>query len=261
MLLWKCKFKFFFSIILNIFCYYLIIYIIIYRDTCCIEHTESTCTKSSVDDDAFATCVVCNNRLIGRDCVPCSKCEVKIHVDCGELNLSNEDQLICSLCARGISITRSQSECFEKQKVAAAKMVTFSEELFPQLQVNECVTLSVPQVDRGPLDLKSIFGVVTDFRNGVYQIGTKNGLIKGWFPRNKLNVAGTRTVSVEDVPKEVLLSLREAASFQSIVGGQGYQKCTCKANKNQCRTKRCSCFQLSVKCNSRCHQSLTCFNK
>ena len=44
-------------------------------------------------------------------------------------------------------------------------------------------------------------------------------------------------------------------------GGQGYAKCNCAASGKQCRTKRCKCFKSGVKCNSRCHSSITCANK
>ncbi|XP_011859348.1 PREDICTED: histone-lysine N-methyltransferase SETMAR-like [Vollenhovia emeryi] len=42
-----------------------------------------------------------------------------------------------------------------------------------------------------------------------------------------------------DIPKNVLLTLREAAAKQSASGGQGYKKCNCKIAKNQCQTNRC----------------------
>ena len=58
-------------------------------------------------------------------------------------------------------------------------MVTFSEEKFPLLSVGDIITLSVPTVDRGPLDFNNIFGVVTQFKNDVYQVGMKEGLING----------------------------------------------------------------------------------
>ena len=99
-----------------------------------------------------------------------------------------------------------------------------------------------------------------DIRNDIHQIGTNDGMIKGWFPRTDL-LRVEATNIIQEVPKEKLLSLREAARYQSLSDGQGYQKCNCKISGNQCKTKRCKCFNNNVSCNFRCHLSSTCFNK
>ena len=51
-------------------------------------------------------------------------------------------------------------------------------------------------------------------------------------------------------------SLREAVILGSQSGGQGYVKCNCSGAK-KCQNNRCKCFKEKLKCNSRCHQSLT----
>ncbi|CAL1672264.1 unnamed protein product [Lasius platythorax] len=137
-------------------------------------------------------------------------------------------------------------------------MVTCSSITFPPLQINDNITLSVPTVDRGPLDFNNILGVVTDTKNDVYQIGTKDGILKGWFPRIEIAKSSTNLITMADVPKNVL-TLREAAAKQSASGGQGYKKCNCKIAKNQCQTNRC--FKAKILCNSRCHSSSSCINK
>lgn len=208
-----------------------------------------------------AVCGVCNTIFNLEAAILCTKCKIKIHSECGELDLATEDALICALCARGHEILLNQRDCFEKQKVAAAKMTKYSTAKFPPLFINDCITVSVPAVDRGPLDFQSIFGIVVDARNGVYQIGTKDGLIKGWFPRSDLQKSETVVVLPGDVPTETLLTLREAATKQSLCGGQGYKKCNCKQTQTQCSTNKCSCFKSKVMCNSRCHRSSTCSNK
>ena len=75
---------------------------------------------------------------------------------------------VCSLCARGKHLLDVQSDCFARQKSEAKRMVTFSQEKFPPLSVGDTITLSVPTVDRGPLDFNDIFGVITQFKNDVY---------------------------------------------------------------------------------------------
>ena len=88
-------------------------------------------------------------------------------------------------------------------------------------------------------------------------MGTKHGLLKGWYPRTEVGVE-RKFMTPEDVPKQVTLTLREAASQQSMSGGQGFKKCNCKGG---CKTKKYSCFKNNILCNSRCHSNLVCTNK
>lgn len=69
-------------------------------------------------------------------------------------------------------------DVFKRQKLHAEKMKTFSEEAFPPLRIGDSVTVSVPSVDRGPLDFPNIHAVVLSIKNGAFQVGTKNGLSK-----------------------------------------------------------------------------------
>lgn len=162
---------------------------------------------------------------------------------------------------RGKRLRDVQDDCCKRQKIEAEKMTTFSEVQFPALSIGDSITVVVPSVDRGPLDFKNIFGVITEFTNGVYQIGTKNGYLKGWFPRTDIKKVESHILSITDVPTGEFITLREAASLQSICGGQGFKKCSCKISQLQCRTKRCACFKANILCNSRCHLSSSCCNK
>ena len=65
-------------------------------------------------------------------------------------------------------------------------------------------------------------------------------------------------MSKDDVPMEQEISLRSAARQESISGGQGYFRCNCTGN---CQTKHCKCFKAELKCNSRCHNQRSCYNK
>lgn len=96
-------------------------------------------------------------------------------------------------------------------------MVTFTEKRFPPLQIGDEVTLAIPLVDRGPLDFQNISGVVINFANDVYQIGTLHGVLKGWFPRTDLAKSSTNAIKVNDVPREVFLSLREDSGRPTVI--------------------------------------------
>ena len=53
-------------------------------------------------------------------------------------------------------------------------------------------------------------------------------------------------------------TIRTAAKNVSLVGGQGFTFCNCKTG---CKGNRCKCAKNGLKCNSRCHDKLTCDNK
>ena len=173
---------------------------------------------------------------------------------------NSQNEPLCSLCLRGKRLTEVRSDCFKRQKKAAEKMVNITEEQFPPLTVGDIVTVIIPPEDRGPLDLPNIFGIIMHIENGVYQIGTQDCLINGWFPRTSIQKSNCKYIDASEVPKEKL-SLREAAAKQSLSGGQGYKKCQCKSLKNQCQTNKCKCFKAGILCNSRCHSSSSCCNK
>lgn len=203
-------------------------------------------------------CIICLVILQENEAKPCSICEVMLHLDCG-VNFDNAD-FVCPLCLRGRELVKTRQDCFKRQTIAAEKMTDFSEKKFPPLEIGECVTLAISKFDRGPLDFANIIGVISAKENGVYQIGTKDGLIKGWFPRTDVEKAASRPFTIEDVNKEICLTLREAASKQSMMGGQGFKKCSCKPSDKQCLTNRCVCKKVGHKCNSRCHANSTCGN-
>ncbi|XP_060800680.1 KRAB-A domain-containing protein 2-like [Amyelois transitella] len=125
--------------------------------------------------------------------------------------------------------------------------------------VGDTVNVSVPKTDRGPLNTKCIFGIITDINNGVYQVGTKSGIIKNWFPRDRLQLASSVEFK-EDVPQN-LLTLKEAVTKQTLFGDEAFNKCLCKPSKNQCHNFKCACYKKKILCSSKCHSSLICQNK
>ena len=140
-------------------------------------------------------------------------------------------------------------------------MVTTSIGIFEELSIGDCVTVGVPDPDLGELDFCRVYGVIMEIKNGAYQIGTKDGIIKGWFQRPDLIKSGNSNTKIDDVLRDKSLCLRDVGKKQSITGGQGVKKCNCKAAKKRCQTAKCNCFKGNVKCGSRCHSNLDCLNK
>lgn len=139
-------------------------------------------------------------------------------------------------------------------------MKKYSDARFLQLVVGDVVTVSVPEVDRGPLDWPNVRGIVLETKNNLYKVGTKTGIIKDWLPRKMIAVSNEKMVR-EDVPLTVVLSLRQVASRHSLSGGQGFKHCNCKELNKMCTTRRCACFKNNYICNSRCHKNISCTNK
>lgn len=107
-----------------------------------------------------------------------------------------------------------------------------------------------------------MFNVEAQFQKRVYQVGTKEGLLKGWFPRTYIPKSGTSIILLDDVPTNTLLNLRQVDSKQSISGSQWYKNGNCKPAKNRVQTKRCACFEAGITCNyRRYYLSSPCYKK
>lgn len=69
-----------------------------------------------------------------------------------------------------------------------------------------------------------------DERYGVYQIGTKSGIIKGCLSRNELEVVKDIHLDKNEILNKII-SVREAVSQQSPFNGRGFSKCHCKSKR------------------------------
>ena len=120
----------------------------------------------------------------------------------------------------------------------------------------------IPTVDRGRGDARSILGVIIhrDLKTDQYTIGVKSGVLKGQYSRNQFDLCPQRLLSTTSINTETTVSLRSAVIAQSASGRQGFAKCNCNG-PSKCKSNRCKCYKAKLKCNSRCHGSLTCAKK
>jgi len=51
--------------------------------------------------------------------------------------------------------------------------------LIPKFKINDCITISVTKVDRGPLDPACVITVIIEEKNEMYKVGNTHGFIKG----------------------------------------------------------------------------------
>ncbi|CAG5020489.1 unnamed protein product [Parnassius apollo] len=166
-------------------------------------------------------------------------------------------EVLCPLCSKNLkTLENRQSVKINLQQ--AEKMMKSSEKKFPPIPVSTSVRIVVPEVDRECGDSRNIIGVVlakTD--DELYQIGTKNRIIKQLYSRSQINVCPRVLLDVKNVPSKKT-ALRSVSNLQSIGIGQGFKKCLCKKN---CSTARCIYYKNKLLCTSKCHSSLPCKNK
>ena len=110
----------------------------------------------------------------------------------------------------------------------------------------------VPSVDKAKLESGNLLAIVLEITddNTQYKLGTRSGILDGFFHRNQFQVTLNNFLSSDDVPKDVKLSVRTAAIKESSGKGQGYLRCSCTG---KCLTKQCKCVKENARCNSRCH--------
>ena len=142
----------------------------------------------------------------------------------------------CCLCIREGNRTSKRKHVQVAQEKQANKMIKASESRLPILGVGDNVRVPVPNVDRGCCDPPHLLGVVTDVTvHNNYRIGTRVGNLKGTFARNQVEKCKQVFVSQENVP-ETVLSVRSAATANSVGSGQGFVHCNCETG---CFNNRC----------------------
>jgi hypothetical protein len=141
----------------------------------------------------------------------------------------------------------------------ADRMLRRSKRYLPEVIPGNCVTLPIPDVDRGLTDpLNIICRVVdVDWEYSLYELSTPVGVLKELYARNSFDLAYD-SLDIE-VKLDVTVGLREAFKMMSLGGAQGMLKCNCGST---CHNNKCSCKKANVLCNSRCHAGNSkCLNK
>ena len=127
--------------------------------------------------------------------------------------------------------------------------------------MGDSFTVPIPLVNRGGADPRNIMGVIVDRdSNNMYRIAVRAGLLKGKYSRNQFDLCSQKFLAESGVSQDQEFTLRNSVQMESKCGGQGFLICNCAGSK-KCQSSRCKCFKARVKCNSRCHSTLTCDNK
>ncbi|KAL5237566.1 hypothetical protein ACI65C_004976 [Semiaphis heraclei] len=115
------------------------------------------------------------------------------------------ETIICDLCKTSDKIkTQRQLGC-QGQEKAAEIMLKVSQSRIPDLQIGDCVLITVPKVDRGPSDPANVIAVIVNQNeHKLYQLGTKYGLVKGWYNSASLKPATSNFLKITDLRIENL---------------------------------------------------------
>ncbi|CAK1580028.1 unnamed protein product [Parnassius mnemosyne] len=205
-------------------------------------------------------CSVCSQETT--EAHTCRECVCAIHAICAVAEESSDEgfgsKVLCLLCSKKYKVQDNRQSAKKTLQQQAEKMLKSSEKKFAPVPIGTSVRIAVPEVDRERGNARNIIGVVlakTD--DELYQIGTKNGILKQVYSRSQINVCPRALLDAEDVPSTEI-ALRSVANLQSTGTGQGFKKCHCKKN---CTTARCLCYKNKLLCTSKCHSGLPCKNK
>lgn len=155
-----------------------------------------------------------------------------------------------------IAVNRSIAKFnLEKQ---ATTMLKNSNQKFPPIAIGSTVRICIPELDRNKGDLNNLLAVVMIVNDKeLYRLGCKSGILQGLYSKNQFTVCTENFLSINEVPP-IEISVRSANKQTSLVGGQGFKRCHCKMS---CITNKCCCKKNNLKCNSKCHSSMSCKNK
>jgi len=131
------------------------------------------------------------------------------------------------------------------------------------LEVGTVVRVKVDKVDRGKLDHRSVPGVIVEVtEHDNYRIVCKGGLLRDCLGAQRFQVEALKQAEHYDLTEAVAnwkhfrhISIREALTCISKMGGQGFFFCNCKG---KCDKNNCKCRKNHRPCNSKCHPTSTC---
>lgn len=168
------------------------------------------------------------------------------------------DDYFCDLCIAAMKIDQERASSKSNLNRQASRMLERSNSKFPVCKVGDTVRVAIPDVDRGRGDFRNILMSILEVNEkGFYKLGNYHGTVEELFSRNQFTPTNAIHLDASKISSDKK-SLRQLSTLQSKFGGQGYQRCHCKGG---CKSKKCSCKQNGVLCNSKCHSSLPCNNK
>ena len=128
-------------------------------------------------------------------------------------------------------------------------------------QINDCVNVTIPQVDRPrKLSIENIVGVIISIEehghHKLYNVGTLYGCIRPLLSRNQFELSSQRNMlDPSTVDRKRQTNIRQIAALTTAAADQGPSTSSsvfCYCATDFCRTRRCICRRNGKKCTDRC---------
>ena len=178
---------------------------------------------------------------------------------------SNKSNDTDTVTPRRSALRKRAGEKLQKAALSMKKRVLERVGEDKACMVGEVVHVPLKDMDKAKVDTGNLTGVIVqvDKKHSQARVAVKTGLLKSWYVYHQL---GRITGSGNDVELNGLsetlanwktlkvISEREAARNESMVGGQGKGDVTCNC-KGRCNTNQCSCKKAGRICSSACHRN------
>lgn len=140
----------------------------------------------------------------------------------------------------------------------AIKMIQTSSSYLFNPEINDCVNVTIPQVDRSrEMRMQNIVGIIVDIKENhghkLYNVATRYGCIRPLLSRNQFEMCRQRNViDMETVYRERTVSTREIADKTAKGYNEGPSSSFCRCAKDLCKSQRCMCRRKGLLCTGRC---------
>ena len=116
------------------------------------------------------------------------------------------------------------------------------------------MTILIPSVDRGRTDPQNTIGFGTDISdNEIYTIVVKSGPLNSKYPHNQLGLCAASLYTTDDISTKIVTTIWTTVQQNPTVVD--------KIPEMQLYWYKCRCFRTRLMFNSRCHSSLSGYNK
>jgi len=152
-------------------------------------------------------------------------------------------------------IAKTRSKAKEKQTKQANQMLAHNKKAINSFKVGDLVLLPVDSHDLGSADAPNLECIILEkIGDNQFRLGHISGVLKECVTYNVLTKLSDKSsnFTIDKVPMDKRVSVREAVKAVSISGGQGVKACNCSSGN--CNGGKCGCFLNKIPCNSRCHK-------
>ena len=125
-------------------------------------------------------------------------------------------KLFCTYCIQKERISIERQGVKRKQEKQAEHMLKNSARRYSPANIGDSVRVYLSEVDRGRCEFPNILAIVIDITpEGMFKLGTKEGILKSHYARNQFEVLPNKHLSIEQVDQSQERPLRTVANEQS----------------------------------------------